>query len=108
MYAKYAHFKMNKLVQFGRVKYFDYIFGSEDYFSIDTKKGSNRYYRVFRHSEFRKYNFPLSSTKLVNKSWTQASELCRSVGAHLPIIRSSEELDELIALVKLFKEKHVT
>ena len=35
------------------------------------------------------------------KSWIEASLLCRSAGGSLPILRSKEELDELITLLKL-------
>ena len=39
----------------------------------------------------------------VKKSWTEADELCRSAGGTLPIIRSKDELDELISLVQFEK-----
>ncbi len=35
------------------------------------------------------------------KSWHQASELCNCVGGYLPILRSRNELHELVALLKL-------
>ena len=59
------------------------------------------HYYVF----FRIFNLDFTSTfpdmlkKLV--SWNEASDACQSIGGSLPIIRSREELDELIALVKL-------
>ena len=37
------------------------------------------------------------------KTWLQASELCRSAGGTLPILRSKEELDELITLLQVGK-----
>ena len=37
------------------------------------------------------------------KTWIHASELCRSAGGTLPILRSKEELDELITLLKVGK-----
>ena len=37
------------------------------------------------------------------KSWIQASILCKSMNATLPIIRSSEELDELVSILKYHK-----
>ena len=35
------------------------------------------------------------------KSWVEASFICRSAGGSLPILRSKEELDELMKLLKL-------
>ena len=39
----------------------------------------------------------------VKKSWTEADELCRSAGGTLPIIRSKDELNELIDLLQFEK-----
>ena len=39
----------------------------------------------------------------VKKSWTEADELCRSAGGTLPIIRSKDELNELINLLQFEK-----
>ena len=39
----------------------------------------------------------------VKKSWTEVDELCRSAGGTLPIIRSKDELKELISLLQFEK-----
>ena len=39
-------------------------------------------------------------------SWREASELCRDIGGYLPYFTSREELDELLALLKLSPDIH--
>ena len=34
-------------------------------------------------------------------SWKQASRFCKDIGGHLPVFTSRDELDELLALIKL-------
>lgn len=53
---------------------------------------------------FRKYiveYIDWHSNKFEAKSWKQAHNLCSSVGGHLPILRSREELEVFISIVKL-------
>ena len=40
----------------------------------------------------------------VIKSWTEASQLCTSIGGYLPLIRNRDELDEIIYFLKLSKD----
>ena len=37
-------------------------------------------------------------------SWKQASELCRNAGAYLPYFTNKEDLEELLALLKLSED----
>ena len=47
---------------------------------------------------------PKPQSKVKNiKSWTEASYLCQSIGGYLPLIRNRDELDEIIAFLKLSK-----
>ena len=39
-------------------------------------------------------------------SWSEASELCRNIGGHVPFFTSREQLDKLLALLKLSSEIH--
>ena len=67
-------------------------------FSYLRQKTHRSKYYIF----FRSYNIKFSlldNTKL--KSWNEASLMCQSVGGYLPITRSREEPNELIALIKL-------
>ena len=43
-----------------------------------------------------------SKAKVI-KSWTEASQLCKLIGGYLPLIRNRDELDEIIAFLKLSK-----
>lgn len=52
----------------------------------------------FRQFFTRKYPTPKYK---ITRTWIEANKLCQSVGGNLPIMRSREELDELIALTKL-------
>ena len=40
----------------------------------------------------------------VIKSWTEASKFCKSIGGTLPLLRNRDELDEIIAFLKLSKD----
>ena len=42
--------------------------------------------------------------KLVDMTWIEASKLCKSMGGSLPLIRSQEELTELITFLKLSQD----
>ena len=44
-----------------------------------------------------------SKSKVI-KSWTEASEMCKSIGGYLPLIRNQDELDEIIAFLKLSED----
>ena len=44
-----------------------------------------------------------SEEKLI-KSWIEASNMCKSIGGTLPILRNRDEMDEIKALLKLSKE----
>ena len=37
------------------------------------------------------------------KSWTEASNICKSIGGNLPLLRNRDELNEIIAFLKLSK-----
>ena len=37
-------------------------------------------------------------------SWTQASELCKKAGAYLPYFTNREDLEELLAMLKLSQD----
>ena len=52
-----------------------------------------------------KCRFPnaLFVDKCLKGSWMEAAEVCKEYGGHLPIIRSKEELDEIIGLFYLTK-----
>lgn len=60
--------------------------------------GINRYHGGPLWSREPKHIIGKGKTK---KTWKQASELCRSLGGYLPIIRSKYELDELTSIFKL-------
>ncbi len=58
------------------------------------------------------YNFTLSQSKglaehisfqLYNKkkSWTEATQICKEIGGHLPYFTSKQHLDKLLAFIKL-------
>ena len=62
---------------------------------------SQHYYFVFDFNFYATQHFKQYSTPYSHqRSWIEASKLCRSAGGTLPIIRSREELDELISLLK--------
>ena len=42
----------------------------------------------------------MTNKKQVAKSWIEASDLCKSIGGFLPIIRNRDELDELITFIR--------
>ena len=44
-----------------------------------------------------------SKAKII-KSWTEASKMCKSIGGYLPLIRRQDELDEIIASLKLSED----
>ena len=44
-----------------------------------------------------------SKAKVI-KSWTEASKLCKSIGGYLPLIRNRDELDEILAFLKLSED----
>ena len=44
---------------------------------------------------------PFFKYRIFPVSWNEASRLCKTVDGYLPILRSKEELDELISLMKL-------
>ena len=67
---------------------------------------------LIRHAELywvkRGFKIPKNNTcpkeqseKNITKSWTEASNLCKSIGATLPLLRNRDELEEIIAFLKL-------
>ena len=50
-----------------------------------------------------KYPKRESKAKII-KSWTEASNLCKSIGGYLPLIRNQDELDEIITFLKLSED----
>ena len=65
-------------------KYFSYIWGNKGF----TVPESNK--------------CPTGQSKVkVIKSWRDASQLCKSIGGSLPIIRNRHDFDEIIAFLKL-------
>ena len=70
-------------------------FGKKEHYYVSFYFHKERYARM---SHFRYKSFTES-----RKTWEHASELCRSAGGTLPILRSKEELDELITLLKVGK-----
>ena len=63
-------------------------FSQHNYFVFD--------FNFYATQHFKQYSTPYSH----QRSWIEASKLCRSAGGTLPIIRSREELDELMSLLK--------
>ena len=41
--------------------------------------------------------------KRVARTWWEADNMCKSINGHLPMLRNRDELNELIALMKLSK-----
>ena len=71
--------------------------------SVNKLHFNTHYYIAFyfHHEIFKPKHVPWRDR--VGKSWFQATELCKSAGGTLPIIRSREELNELINLIKYSK-----
>ena len=70
-------------------------------------------YYLNKTEEWAKFGFTIpknnkcpeqESKAKVIKSWTEASKLCKSIGGYLPLIRSQDELDEIIAFLKLSED----
>jgi hypothetical protein len=70
---------------------------------IDKSYGSKRYLHNYYISLHDKINSDYSNCMKnhIKISWNEASKLCRQAGGFLPILRSKEEMNELIALLKL-------
>ena len=49
----------------------------------------------------RKYILLSFSHTGLKKSWNEASELCRRIDAYLPVFENREDLEELVAFIKL-------
>ena len=71
--------------------------------SINAFPFKTHYYIAFYFHDERLKPEPVPWRKRIDKSWFQAAELCRSAGGTLPIIRSKDELNELINLIKCSK-----
>ena len=56
---------------------------------------------TFSRNQRRRYTLLSFSRARMKKSWNEASELCRNIDAYLPIIENREDLEELIAFIKL-------
>ena len=71
----------------------------KNYFGLDI-----HYYTMFEFYFYqrgaRDYWNPCWKPSTTRKSWVEASFLCKMYGATLPILRSKDELDELITLLK--------
>lgn len=74
------------------IKMFNYCYN----FSTDSEREST-YYIFFRQL----YVFEDYKTVPYNMSWNEASTICEEMGGHLPILRSKEELEALVAMVKV-------
>ena len=58
-------------------------------------------YVISENREFCSYNGVIFRKKNLLKSWNDAHKLCQSEGASLPILRSEQEMQELLASLKL-------
>ena len=63
---------------------------------LDASNSLNTYYLYGNISKFYQY----IPQHLELKSWENATEFCNSVGGHLPVFGSKNELDEFIALLR--------
>ena len=77
-------------------------------FTILTSQQSNIHYMLLEksltyddNSSQNQHQYP-SDRHL--SSWKQASELCRNAGAYLPYFTNKEDLEELLALLKLSED----
>ena len=59
------------------------------------------YSKEFAHSDLERLTDPSGYT-----SWREASKLCRDIGGYLPYFTSREELDQLLAWLKLSPDIH--
>ncbi len=66
-----------------------------------TKIGQGGNHFLFFRKYFLNYVAPPDQVPRVNKSWLEASVLCRAAGGYLPLMRDKEELTELWSLLKL-------
>ena len=77
-------------------------------FTILTSQQSNIHYMLLEKSLT--YDYPSSQNQHQYpsdrhlSSWKQASELCRNAGAYLPYFTNKEDLEELLALLKLSED----
>ena len=78
---------------------FSHKFNFTTLYSRWFSEKSNRYYILFRENRILNHQ-PLYDADTQLRSWLEASELCKSVGGHLPYFTSIEDVEELIALVK--------
>ena len=76
-----------------------------DYKSLYTYKHYSKIWgnRGFTVPKSNKCPTRQSKGKVI-KSWKEASQLCKSIGGSLHIIRNRNELDEIIAFLKLSKD----
>ena len=78
-------------------------------FTILTSQQSNIHYMLLEKNL--NYDYPSSQNQhqypsdRYLSSWKQASELCRNADAYLPYFTNKEDLEELLALLKLSEDK---
>ena len=86
-YQKYTLFHQNKPRNCSTVYG---ILGGIVCFNFTLSRNQRRRYTLLSFSHAR-----------MKKSWNEASELCRRVDAYLPIVENREDLEELMAFIKL-------
>ena len=67
---------------------------------------NTQYHYILYSKEFAFFEFERLKDTSDYTSWREASELCRDIGGYLPYFTSKEELDELLAFLKLSSEIH--
>ena len=65
-----------------------------------------QYHYILYTKEFAFFEFERLKDTSDYTSWREASELCRDIGGYLPYFTSREELDKLLAFLKLSSEIH--
>lgn len=102
IYNKHKTYSVNQPSMCAKLNYTSYCLNfSFPKYNDSINQLQNSAYYVFYRQLF------IHTTKnmhlILGKSWDEASNLCRSAGGHLPVLRSREELNDLIAVMKLSK-----
>ena len=72
-------------------------------YCIFLKTSNQKSYLFFRkyYEPVNLINYDNSVLKKWDRTWNEASELCESVGGHLPVFNSRDDLDEFLAIFKV-------
>ena len=62
---------------------------------------NSQYHYIIYSKEYSFFEFERLRDKSGYTSWSEASELCRDIGGYLPYFTSREEMDKLLAFLKL-------